>query len=149
MSTPDAIAHPPSPIPCPPSPITQLVLDFNGRRLQGARPFAVFEAKDGAWKWQAEYSGFPFRDGRGDIFNEVQRALRWARSHIGSQGAAIGFLSYDAARQIEPRAFGISSPVDDLQIPDARLVFYEKLEATNIQPLHHYPAAPSLITHHS
>ncbi|HVF10350.1 MAG TPA: aminodeoxychorismate synthase component I, partial [Abditibacteriaceae bacterium] len=121
---------------------SRLVLDFNGRRLQGARPFAVFEAKNGAWTWQAEYSGFPFHNGRGDTFSEVQRALQWSRSHIGSQGAAIGFFSYDAARQIEPRAFGISPPTDDLQVPDARLVFYEKVEATNTQPPPHRTSSP-------
>ena len=110
---------------------SQLILDFNGRRLQGARPFAVFEAKNGAWAWDRQYSELPFEAGRGDIFDEVQRALKWARAQIGPRGAAIGFFSYDAARHIEPRAFGSSASGDDLQIPDARLVFYEQLEATD------------------
>jgi hypothetical protein len=34
----------------------RMVLDFEGRRLQGARPFAVFDTKDGAWTW---YSNQP------------------------------------------------------------------------------------------
>lgn len=105
-----------------------LILDFDGRRLQGLRPFALFEARGGAWQWQGMKAEWPFQDGTGDALAEVQRALRWARQHIGSAGAAIGFISYDCARQLEPRAFGVASPTDDLDVPDIRLAFCKQLE---------------------
>jgi para-aminobenzoate synthetase component 1 len=106
-----------------------LQLDFDGRRLQGARPFAVFESKNGAWRWNAN-SSFPFQNGSGDVLGEIRRALRWssqAGSTPGARGAAIGFFSYDFARQLEPRAFAKISPPDELHIPDVRLVFCEEL----------------------
>jgi hypothetical protein len=51
-------------------------LDFEGRRLQGARPFAVWEICDGAWTWQSENHNFPFQSGRGDALSELRNALR-------------------------------------------------------------------------
>ena len=115
-----------------------LLLDFDGRRLQGARPFAVFESKDGAWQWNAD-AAFPFRDGHGDVLGEIRRALHWAGSTSKARGAAIGFFSYEFARQLEPRAFSENSPPDELQIPDVRLVFCEEL--------HNHPCAKELSRH--
>jgi para-aminobenzoate synthetase component 1 len=114
----------------------RMVLDFEGRRLQGARPFAVFETKGGAWTWHSEWPHFPFHDGQGDPLNAVQGALRWCRENMSTCGAAIGFLAYDLARQIEPRAFLADAPSDDLNIPDARLVFFEELQGAPIQYSH-------------
>ena len=111
----------------------QLLLDFDGRRLQGAWPFAVFESKNGAWRWSAN-SAFPFRDGSGDAVGEIRRALHWstarsrqAGSTPDARGAAVGFFSYDFARLLEPRAFTKNSPRDELALPDVRLVFCEEL----------------------
>lgn len=113
-----------------------LILDFAGRRLQGLRPFATFESKDGAWTWQSDLAHFPFRDGTGDTLQEIQRALQWSSEHVNdgrsTPGAAMGFVAYDAARQWEPRAFTTQSPSDDLGIPDIRLTFCETLEATSL-----------------
>ncbi len=104
----------------------RMVLDFQGRRLSGARLFAILNAKDGAWTWTSDSSTrLPFQDGSGDILGELQRALSWCRESFPN-GSALGFLSYDLARQIEPRAFA-TTKLDELQIPDARLVFYEEL----------------------
>ena len=106
-----------------------LILDFDGRRLQGARPFAVFESKNGAWNWRAD-SKFPFQNGSSDVLAEIRRALDWSRqsgSTPKARGAAIGFFSYDFARQLEPRAFGENSPTDELKIPDVRLFFCEEI----------------------
>lgn len=112
-----------------------MVLDFEGRRLQGARPFAFFETKDGAWTWHSELATFPFRDGAGDSLREVQAALRWCRENVSTRGAAIGFLAYDLARQIEPRAFTPTlSHHDLLHIPDARLVFFDELQSEPLEP---------------
>ena len=108
-----------------------LILDFEGRRLQGLRPFALFEARGQAWQWQGAPTAWPFQDGTGDALAEVQRALGWARQHISSTGAAIGFISYDYARQLEPRAFGATSSADDLGVPDIRLAFCEQLKVTD------------------
>jgi para-aminobenzoate synthetase component 1 len=110
-----------------------MVLDFEGRRLQGARPFAVFETKGGAWTWHSELPNFPLHDGKGNPLGEVQAAVRWCRDNLSARGAAIGFLAYDLARQIEPRAFLRVSPADELNIPDARLVFYEELSSSPIE----------------
>lgn len=115
-------------------------LDFEGRRLLGARPFAVWETRDGAWNWTTDSSTrFPFANGSGDVLEELQRALRWCKNEYPS-GGAIGFLSYDLARQIEPRAF-TTTRQDDLEIPDARLVFYEELR-NEPQPPMEYSNTP-------
>ncbi|MDQ3812549.1 MAG: aminodeoxychorismate synthase component I [Armatimonadota bacterium] len=108
----------------------RLILDFAGQRREGVQPFALFEAKADAWTWRAMSAAFPFRDGHGDTLVEIQRALRWCHEHVGPAGAAIGFVSYDAARQIEPRAFAANSPPDDLNVPDVRLVFCETVIPT-------------------
>ncbi len=102
-------------------------LDFGGRRLQGARPFAVFETSDGDWHWTAQSSTrFPFGNGAGDVFAELQRASNWCQTQYPN-GGAIGFFSYELARRIEPRAFGKPKP-NALKIPDARWVFYQEIE---------------------
>jgi hypothetical protein len=71
----------------------RMVLDFEGRRLQGARPFAVFETRGGAWTWHSELSHFPFQSNEGDPLGEVQAALRWCRKNLSTRGAATGFLA--------------------------------------------------------
>jgi aminodeoxychorismate synthase component I len=119
-----------------------LILDFDGRRLQGARPFAVFESKNGAWSWSAD-SALPFQNGSGDVLGEIRRALRWVGSTPNTSGAAIGFFSYDFARQLEPRAFAKNSPPDELHIPDVRLVFCEEFLAEEI-PSAEFGSTPSL-----
>src|SRR5690606_25686027 len=85
-----------------------LLLDFDGRRLQGARPFAVFEAKDDAWTFcvsRSEFrTGSPPGKGHEFAWNALRAALGWGKTHC-PHGAAIGFFSYDFARTLEPRAF--------------------------------------------
>ena len=104
-------------------------LDFQGRRLQGARPFAVFETTDGAWNWKTfattSSTRCAFQNGGGDVFDELQRALNWCKTEHPN-GGAIGFFSYELARQIEPRAFSQTKP-NELKIPDARWVFYQEI----------------------
>jgi aminodeoxychorismate synthase component I len=109
----------------------QLALDFDGRRLCGARPFAVFESKNGAWRFRV--SGFELefetapQSGHGGVLAALRDALRWAREATSTRGAAIGFFSYDFARQLEPRAFTKNSPPEEFNLPDIRLVFFEEL----------------------
>jgi aminodeoxychorismate synthase component I len=120
----------------------ELILDFDGRRLRGARPFARFEAKEGTWTWHYDAarpsSVLPFRSGRGDVLAHLQSALQWCRAHRSTSGAAIGFWSYDFARQWEPRAFAqpgaaaSPSPQDDLDIPDVRLDFCHALSSETL-----------------
>jgi para-aminobenzoate synthetase component 1 len=109
----------------------QLLLDFDGRRLTGARPFAVFESKNGAWRFRVSSLEFGVeaapQSGHGEVLTALQAALLWAQAATSDRGAAIGFFSYDFARQLEPRAFAEISPFDDLKIPDIRLVFFEEL----------------------
>lgn len=101
-------------------------LDFEGRRLSGVRPFAVWETRGGDWSWKVESSTrWPFTDGRGNVLDELQRALKFCKAQH-PDGGAIGFFSYELAQQIEPRTFITSKP-DDLEIPDARLVFYAEI----------------------
>src|SRR5215216_5320968 len=107
------------------------LLDFDGQRLVGERPFAAFEAKDGAFHWhrlEDTSRDFPFESGRGDALSEIRHALGWCREKCGEHGAAVGFMAYDFARQLEPRAFTKHSPPDDLQIPDIRLTFCANLK---------------------
>jgi aminodeoxychorismate synthase component I len=111
----------------------QLILDFEGRRLRGVRPFASFESCDGAWTWQSRRASFPFRNGQGDAVAEMQRALQWCSAQ-STLGAAIGFWSYDFARQLEPRVFSSTRPPTTLptSIPDVRLVFFEELREEDL-----------------
>ena len=90
----------------------QFILDFDGQRIVGENSFAVFERKN---------SG-------GDSLNELRHQIKQAQSQYPN-GGAIGFISYDFARGLEPRAFG-NSPRDDLQIPDIRLTFFSNLKRT-------------------
>lgn len=102
------------------------ILDFEGRRLKGVRPFAFCDLNGDAYTWHTERPGLPFTSGRGDAVGELRRALQWSAQHIGPRGAAVGYVSYEFARQIEPRAFP-SAAQNDLSLPDARLVFFEEL----------------------
>ncbi len=95
--------------------LRQFILDFDGERIGGESPFAVFERKNSS----------------GDALDELRSALNKAQKQYPN-GGAIGFLSYDFARQLEPRAFGNSS-TDDLQIPDIRLTFFSNLKRVKIQ----------------
>jgi para-aminobenzoate synthetase component 1 len=110
----------------------QFILDFDGERIIGENPFAVFESKNGTFMWREfgrSPTEFPIHHRQP---NSVLQALKFAfdRAQIAVHsptGGAIGFISYDFARQLEPCAFG-SSPPDDLQIPDIRLTFFEHIE---------------------
>ena len=120
-------------------------LHFEGRRLRGRRPFALFESIGGAFSWRSSRADFPFRDGRGDALEELCRALIWSRETfaastrgIQKRGAAVGYFAYDFARVLEPRAFTANSPKNDLQLPDARLVFYEILEESALPDSREY-----------
>src|SRR5690606_30646070 len=107
--------------------LMKLLLDFDGRRLQGARPFAVLEAKSSRCKIRID--GEEPREFDGDVLGEIRNLLAWSRENFGTRGAAIGFFSYDFARVLEPRAFGKNAPLDELNLPDVRLVFFEELES--------------------
>ncbi len=86
------------------------VLHFNGDDISGLDPFDV-------WELRADE---PF-DG-----TALRARLEGARVRFPN-GGAIGFWSYEALRSLEPRS--IPQPrADDLGLPLARLVFYEKLE---------------------
>ncbi|HEY0073456.1 MAG TPA: aminodeoxychorismate synthase component I [Abditibacteriaceae bacterium] len=115
----------------------QFILDFDGERITGENPFAVFESKNGTFTWREfgrSPTEFPLHRRQP---NSVLQALKFAfdRAQIvvnSPTGGAIGFISYDFARQLEPRAFG-SSPPDDLQIPDIRLTFFEHIERSAVR----------------
>jgi para-aminobenzoate synthetase component 1 len=108
-------------------PYPNIVLNFDGRRLSGARPFAVFESKNGHWVFTVSNARTGTeQSGHSGVLAALRQALQWARS-VSTRGAAMGFFAYDFARQLEPRAFTNNSPRDDLQIPDIRLVFFEEL----------------------
>jgi aminodeoxychorismate synthase component I len=113
----------------------RLLLDFEGRRLQGARPFGIFESKGGAWHFASTLpsNDLPVQSGQGDIWGALRRIVAQSRETYGPGGGAIGYLAYDLARTLEPRAFG-SSPPDDLAIPDIRFTFYEALRNEELPP---------------
>jgi aminodeoxychorismate synthase component I len=104
-----------------------LLLDFNGRRLQGARPFAVFEAKGDTWTYRPSSTGLPFREGHNGAWDALRATF--AQTQEGyPDGAALGYFSYDFARTLEPRAFPAATIPQDQPIPDVRLVFFEELQ---------------------
>ena len=84
-------------------------LTFSGDVISGVAPFAVWEARPGALD-----------------LNDLRARLSDARVRF-PRGGAIGFWSYEALRDLEPRAFPLAR-ADDLGLPLARLVFYEKLK---------------------
>ena len=90
-------------------------LYFNGDAIVGEAPFLVWEARPGALD-----------------LNELRAHLSDARACF-PQGGAIGFWSYEALRDLEPRALP-HARADDLGLPLARLVFYEKLERAPFLP---------------
>ena len=77
-------------------------LDFNGTRIEGARAFAVCEQ-----------------------FSELRSMLREGAKRF-RLGGAIGFWSYEAAYEWEPRAWSHFPPT----MPPFRLVFFEELNRT-------------------
>lgn len=79
-------------------------LDFNGRRINGQSPITVFDGSD--------YS-----------FEQLTAELETLSPQF-PEGGAIGYFSYEAAREWEPRAYPIVRPQ---LIPTFRLVAYEKL----------------------
>jgi len=79
-------------------------LDFNGRRISGENPIAVFDA-----------SQLSFEALRVEIEKLAPKF---------PEGGAIGYFSYEAAREWEPRAYPIARPQS---VPLFRLVAYEKL----------------------
>jgi para-aminobenzoate synthetase component 1 len=115
----------------------QFILDFDGERITGENPFAVFESKNGTFTWREfgrSPTEFPLHRRQP---NSLLQALKFAfdRAQIAVNsptGGAIGFISYDFARQLEPRAFGSSAP-DDLQIPDIRLTFFDHIERSAVR----------------
>lgn len=97
----------------------QLILDFDGERVTGENPLGTFQAKSG--------------DGStgGNTLHTLRHALQETQVNA-PHGGAIGFISYDFARQLEPRAFGENPAPNDLQIPDIRLTFFKNLKRTPI-----------------
>lgn len=115
----------------------QILLDFNGRRRQGERPFAVFEAKTDHWHFSAHpdsQQSPPIAQQTGQ--GQVLLALRWALAQakeVSETGAALGFFAYDFARTQTPQAFSRPAPPDLLKLPDVRLVFFEELLETTLE----------------
>ena len=99
-------------------------LHFNGTDILGVAPFAVWELRDQTFDIAA-----------------LRARLGAAKARFPA-GGAIGFWSYEALRSLEPRALPLAR-ADDLGLPLARLVFYEKLER---RPYSHqsrpFPLAP-------
>ncbi len=104
-----------------------LLLDFDGRRLQGVRPFAVFEASSDAWTFRLSSTDSLLREGRSGAWDALHATFTQAQTEF-PHGVAIGYFSYDFARILEPRAFPGLPLQDDLGIPDVRLVFFEELD---------------------
>ena len=92
------------------SPFGSHVLHFNGSDISGTNPFAV-------WELRADQTL---------NIAELRARLHDARV-LFPGGGALGFWSYEALRSLETRS--IPHPrADDLGLPLARLVFYEKLK---------------------
>ena len=92
------------------SPFGSHVLHFNGTDIFGVNPFDV-------WELRAD-----------ELFDVAALRARLQSARVAfPDGGALGFWSYEALRNLEPRS--IPQPrANDLGLPLARLVFYEKLE---------------------
>lgn len=84
------------------------LLDFEGEEIRGEAPFAIIESRGEIGFW-----------------DELRVRLRDA-SRKYPDGGALGFVGYEATRNLDPRALPIPRE-SDLGLPDARLVFYKHL----------------------
>jgi para-aminobenzoate synthetase component 1 len=105
----------------------------------GGDPFLVFSSKDEdiTVKTRSEEQHF-----RGDAFDELQKLLQNYKRDYPSKfpflGGAVGYLGYDLCHRIEalPR-----TAVDDVQIPDCHLGFYDGIIIIDHQSDKTYVAA--------
>jgi hypothetical protein len=113
--------------------IRRIVLDFEGRRLQGARPFAVFETKDGAWTWHSGRSHFPYRNGAGNVLGEVQAALRWCREHLSIHVRRLVFCRMTWRDKLNRARFSLRRSTATSIFPMPDWFFYEELHSAPIE----------------
>ena len=91
------------------------VLDFGAHSIRGEEPFALLESR-----------------GQADFWDELRAQLQEA-ARLYPEGGALGFVGYEAARTLEPRAFP-NFPADDLGLPLARFIFCRKLRYEPFEP---------------
>jgi para-aminobenzoate synthetase component 1 len=91
-------------------------LDFNGRRIKGENPLAVFDASQLS-------------------FEDLRSHLQTLALHY-PEGGAIGYFSYEAAKEWEPSAYSFSYPQ---AVPLFRLVAYQKLNFSSNENLNASP----------
>ncbi len=94
----------------------------------GARPYMVLEARAGE---VALRRGRKLERRSGSIFEVAREVLQQHRvaplpDLPPFTAGAVGFLAYDAARRLEPIP---ARARDDLRLPDARLMFFDRLLA--------------------
>lgn len=117
----------------------QLILHFDGARIEGIRPFATVEYARGKWRWtqlsslsnNAVFAGFPGTNGSGDgtaFFAELRRVAHWAQKYF-SRGGAIGATSYEFAGRLGDYPF---LAADFAPIPDVRYTFCEQLQRSEL-----------------
>ena len=115
--------------------LLSMLLDFEGQRLSGREPFATLEAHGHKAHW---------RDVAADVATEIWqcesdffaawRALNaWGKIHC-PDGGALGFLSYDWGRALEPRAFSRPRAENQTPLPDVRVTFFRHLESAPSPP---------------
>jgi aminodeoxychorismate synthase component I len=121
-----------------------LRIDFDGRTLEAHEPLGTLEmwpsnlSAPKAWllRWTPDRlaaGGFsaPFERPASDAWSFIA-AARDLHSCLSSfpHGGAVGFLAYDWARSLEPRAFKTTLPPGASTWPLARLTFCARLEAS-------------------
>jgi len=105
----------------------------------GGDPFLVFSSKDDAITIRTKTEEKHYQ---GDPFAELQKLLRRYQRDYPSKfpflGGAVGYLGYDLCHRIEvlPR-----SAVDDVQIPDCHMGFYDGIIIIDHQTNKTYVAA--------
>ena len=110
-----------------------MLLDFAGQRLSGREPFATLEAHGDRAHWHDVTDAYATQSWtRETDFCAAWRALNaWGKIHCPN-GGALGFLSYDWARALEPRAF--SQTRKQHHLPDVRVTFFRHLDSAPSPP---------------
>ncbi len=112
-----------------------MLLDFDGQRLSGREPFATLEAHGSVAQWRAvetEFVNANWTHER-DFFAAWRALNAWGKIHYPN-GGALGFLSYDWARALEPRAFAEPRLENEAAVPDVRVTFFRHLDSAPTPP---------------
>ena len=114
-----------------------MLLDFEGQRISGREPFATLEARGHTahWRWIADDCATESWRQESDFFAAWRALNAWGKIHCPT-GGGLGFLAYEWARALEPRAFSQPRAESETQLPDVRVTFFRHLDSAPSPPAH-------------